>query len=301
MADPKAGVDTQTPPAKPAASPALAPDPENPDPQAPRTYSQDDLDRIVNKVRRNTRREVERAVDRQLAVRSQPQPQPDKKDPPAEDVEPKRDAYDDYETYSRELAKFEGRKAAREERVKADREQKERTERESQDKAARTWHGKIEKAVAKHADFEDVLEDEPATLEVIGAAPMRGFITESDIGPEIVYHLCKNPEEAKRIAALPGYKQAAEIAKIEEKLTAAAPKPAGDDDDADEPDPEKKDGADRNADGTFKPKKEPSKAPDPIEPVGERSANTNSAPSDKDSTAAWMKKRTAQVARARGK
>lgn len=295
MADPKAGVDTQTPPANPAAP---APDPDSPDPQAPRSYSQEDLDRIVNKVRRNTRREVERAVDRTLAARSQPQPQPEKPAPPAEDAEPKRDDHDDYETYARELAKFEGRKAAREEGAKKDREQKERTERESQDKAARTWHGKIEKAVAKHADFEDVLEDGQATLDAITGAPMRAFITESDIGPEIVYHLCQNPEEVKRIAALPGYKQAAEIAKIEEKLTAAPPKPAGDDDDdANDQEPDPKAGTERNADGTFKPKKEPSKAPDPIEPVGERSANTSTAPSDKDSTAAWMRKRAAEIAR----
>lgn len=293
MADPQAGVDPQTPPAKPDAP---APDPDSPDPKSPRSYSQDELDRIVNKVRKNTRREVERAVERQFAVRT---PEPKKDEPAPEDKEPKRDAFESYEDYQRALAKFEGRQAAREENAKNEQERKQKTERESQEKLARTWQGKIEKAQTKLVDFEDVLEDEPDTLDAIAGSPMRGFITESDIGPEIVYHLCKHPEEAKRIAALPAYKQAAEIAKIEEKLTAAPQKPAPDEEEDPDDAPDGKE-PERGADGRFKPdKKGPSKAPEPIEPVGERAANTNQLPSDKDSPEVWLRKRNAQLARRR--
>lgn len=299
MADPKAGVDTQTPIEKPAATPAPAPDPDSPDPKPePRTYTQEDLDRITSKVRRNTRREVERAVTRELAAR---QPPPTKEAAPTEDKEPQRDAFDNYEDYARDLAKFEGRKAAREENAAAEKTKRETTERESQEKAARTWHAKIEKAIDKHDDFEDVLEDNDETVSLIQGSPMRSAITESDIGPEIVYHLCQHPEEAKRIAALKGYKQAAEIAKIEDTLT-AAPKPKGEeeaDEDA-EPD-EEKPAPERRADGTFKPKKEPSKAPEPIEPVGERSANTSNLPSDKDDAETWRRKELARMRRLQGK
>ncbi len=276
--------------------------------QQPRTYAQEDVDRIVDKVRRNTRREVERAVRRELESRQAPQQQQQQQNQPQgeEDPEPKRDDFDTYEEHQREVARWEARRVAREERAKGEREQQQKEARERQEKAAATWHGKIEQAVRKIADFEDVLEDNEPTLLVIQNAPMREFITESDIGPQIIYELCKNPEEAKRIAALAKYKQAAEIAKLEERLVVAAGKPENEEED--DPNgggkPEKGDqnakGDDqqRNADGTFK--KAPSKAPDPIEPVGERSANTTTAPSPKDATETWMKKRAAQVAKRAG-
>jgi hypothetical protein len=149
-----------------------------------------------------------------------------------------------------------------------------------------------------------VLEDNTGTLTLVHDSPMRAFITESDIGPQIVYELCKNPQEAKRIAALPAYKQAAEIAKIEERLSPAASKadPKDDDDPDDEPkdkaEPKGDHAEDRNPDGTFKSKKEPSKAPAPIDPVGGRSANASAAPSDKDDADTWRRKRTAEVTQA---
>jgi hypothetical protein len=46
---------------------------------------------------------------------------------------------------------------------------------------------------------------------------------ESDQSADIVYHLAKNPEEAKRIAALPAYAQAKEIGKLEDRLSAKKP------------------------------------------------------------------------------
>jgi hypothetical protein len=152
-----------------------------------------------------------------------------------------------------------------------------------------------------------LLEDNEATLEVIAKAPMRGFITESDIGPEIIRELCLKPEEAKRIAALPAYKQAAEIAKIEDTLVAAAkpkekeePK-AGDDEDDDET-PEAKEARERNDDGTFKkPKKETPKLDEPIEPVGARPARGSAEPLDSDDPETWRRKEVARLAKLRGK
>lgn len=288
---------------------------DNVDPNAPKkdapaskTYSQEEVDRILGKVRKNARylgrKEAEAELLRQGATPRQAAEAVDDKAAPAEDKEPKRDEFDNYEDYQRAVTRFEAKKATREEASEREKKDNAKREQEAQENVARSWHAKIEAAVEKHPDFEDVLEDNPETLELVRRAPMRGAITESDIGPEIVRHLCQNPAEAKRIAALPAYKQAAEIVKIEEKLTAAAPKadPDGNEDDDQgapkpkgEPKPKPAADADRNADGTFKPKKEPSKAPDPIEPIGGRSANTSAAPSDKDDPETWRRKRVAEL------
>lgn len=51
-------------------------------------------------------------------------------------------------------------------------------------------------------------------------ADMAEVIQNSELGPEIAYHLGKNPTDARRIASLPARLQAAEIGKLEVKLSA---------------------------------------------------------------------------------
>lgn len=278
-------------------TPAPGAEPENKEPA--RVYSQEDLDRITTKVRRNAARDTELRLRREAPAREAPAPE--QKEPPKEDLAPKREDFETYEDFVAATAKHAGRSAAREERKKADDEAQQRTVAEKNQKAEEAWKGKIERAQAKHADFEDLLEENEATLKVIAAAPMRGFITESDIGPEIIRALCLKPEEATRIAALPRYKQAAEIAKIEETLTAVAKPADGEGDpDAKDPDPDTSEDKERNKDGTFKSekKKEP---PPPIEPGTGRPANNSSLPSDKDDPETWRRKELVRMRKAAGK
>lgn len=299
MADPKAGEEVKAPTNNDAPNPD-----EKKDPPAPRTYSQEEVDRIATKVRRNAARDAELRLRREAPAREAP---PAKEDPPKEETEPQRDDFDTFEAHQRALAAFEGRRAAREERKKEKDEERQRSHQEQQTNAQQAWAGKIERAQEKHADFEDVLEENAPTLELIGKSPMRSFITESDIGPEIIRALCLKPDEVKRIAALPAYKQAAEIAKIEDTLVAAAkpeekeePK-AGDDEDDDET-TEAKEARERNDDGTFKkPKKETPKLDEPIEPVGARPARVSAEPLDSDDADTWRRKETARLAKLRGR
>jgi hypothetical protein len=48
---------------------------------------------------------------------------------------------------------------------------------------------------------------------------MAQAIHESDLGPEVLYHLGSNPQEAARISALSIPRQAAELGRIEAALT----------------------------------------------------------------------------------
>jgi hypothetical protein len=133
---------------------------------------------------------------------------------------------------------------------------------------------------------------------------MRGAITESDIGPADRLRAVQEPAEAKRIAALPAYKQAAEIAKIEEKLTAAAPKADPDENEDDEPDATRSQRVSRSpspptviaiptarSSRKKSPRRRPTRsnrsAADPLTPVPQ--------PSDKDDPDTWRKKRVAEL------
>jgi hypothetical protein len=94
---------------------------------------------------------------------------------------------------------------------------------------------------------------------------MTEFIAESDLGADVAYYLGKNPGKAHEISQLSTIRAARELGKIESELAA-------------------------------RPKANPSKAPEPISPVGQRGkASVSSLPSDSDDIDTWMKKEQARM------
>lgn len=81
------------------------------------------------------------------------------------------------------------------------------------------YHEREEAAREKYDDFEQVAYN--PTLPVTDV--MAETIRHSEIGPDVIYHLGKNPKEAARISKLPPFLQAKEIGKIEAKLASAPP------------------------------------------------------------------------------
>jgi hypothetical protein len=304
MAEVEAGAAApETPTETPAPDQPSTPAPEAPKSPA-RTYSQDEVDRIAQRVRKNARYLGRKEAEAEFGTRGTTKPaeptdgQPDtpKQDP---DPEPKREAFDTYEDYQRAVARWEGRKAAREEREKDQKQTKERTEAEAREKRARTFRSRAEEAMKAIPDFAETIEN---AQDVFISAAMAEAIEESEIGPRILYEIVKNPKEAERIAGLSVASQGREIGKIEARLEAALKKPAKQDPEKDDK-PGEQEGddkapvTDRNPDGTFKPKKEPSQAPEPIEPVGGRGGPASDVPSEKDDMKTWMRKRQKQVHR----
>jgi hypothetical protein len=82
-----------------------------------------------------------------------------------------------------------------------------------------SYRARVEEARAKHADFSEVAEapDLPIT-DLMAQAIMR-----SEVGPDIQYHLGKNPAEARRIAELSArdpYAAVLAIGALETKMSA---------------------------------------------------------------------------------
>lgn len=123
---------------------------------------------------------------------------------------------------------------------------------------------KAEKAAERYPDFQQVVSN-PA-LPITEA--MAEFIAESDQGADVAYFLGKNPMKAAAIAQMSPVKAARELAKLEGELAA-------------------------------RPKATPSKAPDPIKPVGSRGSSTSAMPSDDDDIATWMRKERERVSKRR--
>lgn len=131
-------------------------------------------------------------------------------------------------------------------------------EREAKREAERrheSFMEKAEKASEKYPDFQLVVGN--PTLPINDA--MVEYLADSELGADVAYWLGKNPMKAQQIAAMSPIKAARELAKVEAELAS-------------------------------KPKASPSKAPEPISPVGKRGPSQSSSPSDEDDIGTWMRK-----------
>jgi hypothetical protein len=125
--------------------------------------------------------------------------------------EPRPDQFDDAFEYAKALAEWSAEKAL------YDRDQQEANRRveEERQKVLKTWSEKLEKAKPSLADFDEVIE----STQVVVSNEVRDAIIESDVGPEILYHLASlDGEEADKFQALPVSKALREIGKLEARF-----------------------------------------------------------------------------------
>ncbi len=157
-------------------------------------------------------------------------------------------------------AQIEHRIAQEAERIAQEREAKKQAEARRQ-----TFLERSEAAQEKYPDYDAVVSNPALPIN----EAMAEFIAESEAGPDVAYYLGKNPATARRIAEMSPVKAGRELARIEAELAS-------------------------------KPKATPSKAPEPITPVGSRGKTaTSSLPSDEDDIETWMKKERDRVRKAR--
>lgn len=83
-----------------------------------------------------------------------------------------------------------------------------------------TYEGRVTKLRESKPDYDSVVNNPSLPITPM----MADVIRESDVGPEVAYHLGTNPQEAARIASLPHHRQAAELGKLEVRLSQPAPK-----------------------------------------------------------------------------
>jgi hypothetical protein len=242
-------------------------------PEVPeRTFSQKELDDIVEKRLAKERRKREELktrlkVTEELALRAKP-PEPERK--PARDDEPKRDQFDTYEAFIEARAEWRADKKVEERFNKEREEQKNRTAKEQDQKRVEAFQKRTRELAKSLEDFDEVMAAATADPESAVARLLADPIDECDNPAAVLYHLAKNADEAERIASLPAGKQAREIWALDTRLK-SAPEP-----------------------------KKPSKAPEPINPVGGKTAQGDAEP-DASDTKAWIAWRNRQIAaKARG-
>ncbi len=179
--------------------------------------------------------EERREKERLLALVESTVKKPETTQPQTQIAEPSRDQYETYEEYLEARAAYRAEKAVETRMQAIERQRQEQAEQARLAETQRAWSSRLAKAAESIPDFADVVGN---ATEVEMTPVMKQVIVESDVGPNIAYFLAQNPAEAARIAALSPARQAAEIGKLEDRVT----KPA-----------------------------KASSAPEPIRPVGGRS------------------------------
>lgn len=165
--------------------------PETPaEQEAPKTFTQEELDAIVGKRLAREQRKWEREQQQRLSETQSQQS--------LGHVNPENFA--SVEAYADEL--IAQREAAKQQAA-----------------ITEAYYDREEDARAKYDDFEQVAYN--PTLPVTDV--MAQTIQASDIGPDIIYWLGSNPKEAGRISQLSAFLQAKEIGKLEAALTSSPP------------------------------------------------------------------------------
>jgi hypothetical protein len=144
----------------------------------------------------------------------EPRPRPDDKNA---DGTPKYKEWNDYEDARDAWLKAEAKREIREDLAK---EQREQTVQQQNRRIEQSWKERVDKASEKHADFAEVaLDREKGPGKRIGrGSVVDGFILDSELGAEILYHFGKHPEDLERYATLNPYQAARELTKLETKL-----------------------------------------------------------------------------------
>lgn len=155
------------------------------------------------------RRDKERLLS--LLERGAPQSEASAPAPIAQQGPPQESDFDDWDAFQRALTRYE---------VKQELAQ-ERRQREYHGRA-QTFQERANEARAQYPDFDSVVFDPAVPVTDL----MREVILDSEKGPDLAYFLGTNLSEAQRIAALPPHRQAAELGRLEAKLSAPKQQPS---------------------------------------------------------------------------
>ena len=178
---------------------------------------------------------------------------------------PKAENFDSYEDYLSAKTRHEAQQAVNEQMENQKKEKAQQAEQNYQKALMESWEDKTEDARDKYDDYDEVVNNEDIQI-----TPVMGMaIMETDQGADIAYYLGNNPDEADRISKLTPTRQQIEIGKLEVKVSQLNKKTVT-----------------------------PSKAPEPIKPVG----NKNQAEKDPDSmtTDEWMEAERKRMAKKAG-
>lgn len=181
----------------------------------------------VNEITK-ARREAERreqaqaqraeALERELTTLRQQHPA--QHQPHSKQDAPKLEDYDyDMSAFGQALTEY----AVTQAQTQAESRIQQRTQQEEAERLNRGFEARAVKYAAEHPDFDDAVSSLTKTVQF--RPEVVETITASEHGPAVVHYLAQHLDEADSIARLPAHLAAAQIGRIESRVSATKPKP----------------------------------------------------------------------------
>lgn len=147
------------------------------------------------------------------------QPEPDQDTPP----DPQDYKFGDLDgKYISDLARYETRKEIREEQARRAQAQEHERRSEAREIAQSKFRNFETEGLARYPDFYEVVTETAKNKEWPLSDFLGALIVDSEHGPDIAYHLARNPEEAKEVYNMPPAKQARWFGRREAVLSSEA-------------------------------------------------------------------------------
>ena len=184
-----------------------------PNPKIERRFSEITKQREAAREEARKEREAREALEARLKdLEAKANPKPAQADDPL-GPEPKPEEFNDMFEYAKALAEYTADKKLMErEKAEADRRAAEQRAEFEQN-----WAKRVDAARKEMPDFDDMIQ----SSDVAVSDPVRDAIMESDVGPQILYHLAENPELAKELGKKSVISALREIGKLEARFEKA--------------------------------------------------------------------------------
>jgi len=138
-------------------------------------------------------------------IESRQAPAPQQVNPVSE--KPQASQFNDAFEYAEALAEWSAEKALEQRDI----QEQQRKVDEQRNEVIKSWSAKLESAKADLPDFDEMV----ASSNVQVRDEVRDAILESDVGPQILYHLASDDDYANKLAAMPTNKALKELGKLE--------------------------------------------------------------------------------------
>jgi len=165
------------------------------------------------------RRRLREELSQKPAEKAESQPEAKAPERPKR---PRIDEFEDYSKYEDALDQYEEKLADYKagQRIEAEKQayqkqQQQQTIEQHNAEVRKNWETRLRETQKRHPDFDAIVRANELPLNPI----MDGYLLDSEIGPDVVVHLCQHMEEANRIAKLPPYQCARELVKLESSIS----------------------------------------------------------------------------------
>jgi len=243
-----------------------------PNPKIERRFSEITKQREAARAEARKEREARETLEARLKeLESKAQPKAAQAEPDAIGPEPKPEEFNDMFEYAKALAEYTADKKL----MERDKAEAERKTQEARAQFEQNWAQKVDQARQQLPDFDDMIQ----SSDVAVSDPVRDAIMESDVGPQILYHLAENPEFAQELGKKSVISALREIGKLEARFEKAEQPQAA-------------------SDPAAKPAVAKSKAPAPITPIrGAVSTVENNVDADGNFHGTYQQWKQARLAR----